>query len=591
MAESTTGGVGRLRGIAVALAFFLTLFAARLIYVQGIQGPELAQEALNARLRTYTIEAPRGQIVDATGQVLAQSSERVNVGINQRVVTSFQYTVDGEVVATGAAAAADLLAPVLGVDEAVLGGMMVGDSTFVYLAKGLTPTQWREIRALGIDGIEPEWVSDREYPNGTTAGNVIGFVGVDDVGLAGLELAYDETLTGIDGAETVEIGVGGQVIPTGTNEIIPAHPGATLHTTIDRDLQFLAQGLLDATVTQYSAQWAGVAVVEIGTGRVIVLADSGAVDPNEPGLWNASDRGARSVTAPYEPGSTGKLLTIAAALNEGLVEPGSVFYVPSRQTIDGQVFNDSTPHPDYDMTLTGILATSSNIGTVQVGNLLGDDLRYQYMLDFGFGTRTGVGLPGEEPGLLGVPDSWDGRTRMTTMFGQGYAITLVQNAAMVATIGNGGTYVQPYLVEAIENADGSITVPDRADPHEVISAEASQMMISMMEGVVLPGGTAPRAAIPNYRVAGKTGTAQTADSSGALTQTVANFVGIVPADNPRFAVAVVVYKPQSGFYGGTIAAPIFQQLAQAALLSYGVPPSQGEPAQLPWLADGSTTIP
>lgn len=588
---ASTGSRARLRIIAVALAFFLTMFAARLVYVQAIQGPELAQQALDSRLRTYTITAPRGEILDAGGEVLAQSSERVNIGVNQRAINSFEYTVDGEVVATGAAAAADLLSPILGIDPAELGGMMVGDSTFVYLVKGLTPTQWREIRALGIDGIEPEWVSEREYPNGTTAGNVVGFVGVDDTGLAGLELTYDSVLTGVDGTETVEIGVGGQVIPTGTNEITEAQPGATLHTTINRDLQFQGQQLVDAAVAQYSAQWAGVAIVEIGTGRVIVLADSGAVDPNDPGLWDASDRGARSVTAPYEPGSTGKLLTIAAALNEGVVNPGSVFSVPSRATIDGQVFNDSEVHPDYEMTLTGILATSSNVGTVQVGNLLSDDLRYQYMRDFGFGSVSGVGLPGEEPGLLGVPDSWDGRTRMTTMFGQGYAITLVQNAAMVATIGNDGTYVQPYLVESIVGADGAVTVPDREPPREVISPEASQMMIDMMEGVVQPGGTAPRAGIPNYRVAGKTGTAQTADASGALTQTVANFVGIVPADNPRFAVAVVVYKPQSGFYGGTIAAPIFQQLAQSALLSYGVPPSTGDPAQLPWLADGSTTIP
>lgn len=591
MAKAGAGSIVRLRLIAGALAFFLLMFAARLVYVQAIQGPELAQQALDARLRTYVIEAPRGQILDATGQVLAQSSERVNIGVNQLEVARFVHEVDGEVVGTGAAAAADLLAPILGVDEAELGGMMVGSSTFVYLAKGLTPTEWREIRALGIDGIGPEWVSDREYPNGNTAGNVLGFVGVDDVGLAGLEQTFNSVLTGVDGAETVEIGVGGQVIPTGTNETVPSQPGSTLNVTIDRDLQFLAQQLVDETTARYSAQWAGVAMVEIGTGRVIVLADSGAVDPNDPGLTNAADRGARSVSAPYEPGSTGKLLTIAAAVDQGVVDPSTVFFIPSRETIDGQVFNDSTPHPDYDMTLTGILATSSNIGTVHVGNLLTDEERYQYMLDFGFGTPTGIGLPGEEPGLLSLPENWDGRTRMTTMFGQGYAITLLQNASMVATIGNGGTYVAPYLVESIEAADGTVTVPDRAEDRQVISPEAAQTMIDMMEGVVQEGGTAPRAAIPNYRVAGKTGTAQTADASGALTQVVANFVGIVPADAPRFAVAVVVYKPQSGFYGGTVAAPIFQQLSQAALLSYGVPPSQGEPAALPWLADGSLTIP
>lgn len=587
----------------IFLAVFL-VFSGRLVHLQAIEGPRLAEEARQDRLRSWEVQAQRGDIRDTTGELLAHSTQRYNVGVNQRKVATFVHkeTVKGEdggeterVVGTGAAAAADLLAPLLGKDPAELGAQLVGDSTFVYLAKGLTPGQWREIRNLGIPGIEPESVTERVYPNGNTAGNLLGYVGADGHGQAGLEYSFDDELEGVDGAETVEIGAGGQVIPTGTWEVTDAVPGDTLRLTINRDVQYVAQQAVDGSRLQYGAQWAGIAVVEIGTGRVVALADSGTVDPGNVEDTPAESRGARSVSAPYEPGSTGKLLTIAAAVDQGLVDAGSTFTVPDRMTFNGQTFKDPEPHPEQRMTLAGIVAQSSNVGTVQVGNLMDDDVRYQYMRDFGFGQRTGVELPGEEPGLLSSPDTWDGRTRMTTMFGQGYAITLMQNAAMVATIGNGGTYVAPFLVDSIEHPDGSRTVPERAATRDVISPDAAQQMLDMMEGVTRPGqiidgarqnqGTGWRAGIDGYRVAGKTGTAQTVDGGGGLGAVVANFVGVVPADNPRFAAAVVVYKPSSGFYGGTVAAPIFHDVLEFTLHTHGVAPSQGTAPELAWTRD------
>lgn len=584
-------GRARRKFVAILLTLLFAVFAARLVLVQVVQGPALAEEARAERLRTFDIEAPRGQILDAHGNVLATSGERVHVAVNQRAVAGFVHRDgDGEVIGTGAAAAADLLAPILDRDPAELGGQMVGDRTWVYLAKDLDPSVWREIRALGIAGIEPEWTTVREYPNGATAGNLIGFVGVDGVGLAGLELTYDESLTGIPGSETVEIGNGGQVIPTGTNEVVEAQQGSTLHTTIDRDLQFFAQQQVDATAAQYGAEWAGVAVMEIGTGNLVALAGSGTVDPNDPGATETSDRNSRAVTDPYEPGSTGKLLTIAAAMNEGLITPESSFLVEGAHDFDGQVINEHTWHEPLDMTTTGIVAISSNVGTVMIGNLLDDEVRYEYMQDFGFGSSTGLGLPGESAGIMSPPESWDPRTRMTTMFGQGYAITLVQNVAMVGTIGNDGLYMAPRLVSSIARPDGTVDVPETPEDRQVLTPETAQSMLDMMESVVQEGGSGEKAAIPGYRVSGKTGTAQTADANGQLTQVVANFVGVVPSDDPKFAVAVVVYKPTSGIYGGTIAAPLFQTVATDALERYGVPPSEGEPAQLPWLADGTRNI-
>ncbi len=580
--------------VAVLFLSVFLVFSGRLVYVQAVQGPRLAGEALQSRLRTYEIQAPRGDIVDVDGEVLATSVQRYNVGVNQGKVATFRHLEedeDGEtvLVGTGAAAAADLLAPLLGRDPAELGAQMVGDSTFTYLAKGLSPSQWREIRALGIPGIEPESVTDRLYPNGTTAGNILGFVkreGSDLIGNAGIEFKFDEELHGRNGSETVEIGNGGQVIPTGMYEVTEGEPGDTLRLTIDRDVQYVAQQALDETVSKYGAHWAGIAVMEIGTGRMLVLADSGAVDPGNVTATPERARGARSVSAPYEPGSTGKLLTIAAAIDDGVVEPLTTFTVPDRMVIDGQLFRDHEPgHPEQEMTVAGILATSSNVGTVLVGNLMEDAHRYEYMRAFGFGSQTGIELPGESAGILYEPDDWDGRTRMTTMFGQGYAVTLAQNVAMVAVLGNGGVHVPPTLVESIEHPDGSVTVPDVPEERRVVSEETAATMIAMMEGVVQPGGTAPKAAIDGYRVAGKTGTAQTADGTGRLNAVVANFVGLVPADDPRFAVAVAVYRPSSGFYGGTIAAPVFKEVAEFALHDAGVKPSSGSAATFPWIVE------
>jgi len=584
----------RRRNIVAALFLSVFLvFSGRLVYVQAVEGPRLKDEALQDRLRSYTIRAPRGEIVDADGEILATSEQRYNIGVNQRKVATFIHRTKGEdgttsIEGTGAEAAADLLAPLLGRDPAELGGQMVGDSTFVYLAKGLTPSQWREIRQLGIPGIEPESITQRVYPNGNTAGNLLGFVKREQnglVGLAGLELYFDAELQGQDGEETVEIGAGGQVIPTGTYELTPAQPGATIHLTIDRDVQYVAQVAVDESVATFGAQWAGVAVMEIPTGRLVALADSRSVDPGNVQATPEAGRGARTVSAPYEPGSTGKLLTIAAAVDQGLVNPLSEFTVPDRMTFNGQTFKDHTPHATARMTLTGILAESSNVGTVQVGNLMDDQVRYEYMRAFGFGSLTGIELPGESAGILREPDDWDGRTRMTTMFGQGLAVTLLQNLGVVGTIANRGTWVAPRLVDSLEYPDGSVVVPEKPAERDVISPEAAQTMIDMMEGVVQEGGTAPRARIDGYRVAGKTGTAQVPDAVGNLTGTVSNFVGIVPADNPRYAVAVVSYRPTSGFFGGTVAAPIFKTVAEFALLDAGVQPSTGSPVVLPWVVE------
>ncbi|WP_127130859.1 penicillin-binding protein 2 [Georgenia sp. SYP-B2076] len=582
---SVAGGRrGRRQLALVAVLTLLLVFGGRLVYVQALQGPELAEQAREDRTRTSLIRAARGDILDADGEVLATSVERFNVGVNQNLVRNYKR-VDPEtkkVLGTGAAAAAEVLAPLLGRDKAELGAELVGESTFVYLAKGLTPEQWREIDDLGVPGIEPEETTERIYPNGTTAGNIIGFVGRDGKGLAGLELTLDKKLTGTDGSLTVEIGGTGQVIPTGTREEVPAVPGQTVHTTVDRDLQFFAQQTIDAQVAKYGAEWGAVVVEEVGTGRILTIADSSTVDPASYQDSAAKDRGSRAVQSPYEPGSTGKLPTVAAAVEEGKVTTSTPFTVPDRLTMpNGQTFSDNDAHETLHLTPTGVLAMSSNTGTVQIGDLIDDHVRYGYLKKFGFGTRTGIELPGESGGTLREPDSWDPRTRYTTMFGQGMSVTLLQNTSMVATLGNKGVRVDPRVVDGMTDGDGTLTPTVPPEGVRVVSEETAATMVAMMESVTADDGTGILGRIDGYRVAAKTGTAQIVDGSGGLNSRLGSYVGLVPAENPRIAVGVVLYKPVGMSYGGVISAPVFRDVAKFALHTLGVPPSTTPAPNLP----------
>ena len=581
---------GRRQAALVIVLTLLLVFGGRLVYVQAVQGPMLAEQAREDRTRTSHIRAPRGDILDADGEVLASTVERYNVGVNQTLVRNYERRdpETREVVGTGAAAAAEVLAPLLGRDKAELGAELVGGSTFVYLAKGLTPEQWRQIDDLGIPGIEPEETTERIYPNGTTAGNVIGFVGGDQDGdgqpdaLAGLELTLDEVLTGTDGSLTVEIGGTGQVIPTGTREEVAAVPGQTVHTTIDRDLQYFAQQTIDEKVAATGSEWGAVVVEEIGTGRVLTIADSSTVDPANYQDSEPADLGSRAVQSPYEPGSTGKLPTFAAALEEGKIDTDTAFTVPDRLTMpNGQTFSDNDPHETRHLTTTGVLSTSSNTGTVQIGDLVDDTVRYGYLKKFGFGTPTGIELPGESGGTLREPGSWDSRTRYTTMFGQGMSVTLLQNTSMVATLGNKGVRVAPRVVDGLTDGDGTHTPTLPADGEEVVSEETAAKMIAMMESVTADDGTGILGRVDGYRVGAKTGTAQIVDGSGGLNSRLGSYVGLVPAENPRIAVGVVLYKPVGMSYGGVIAAPVFRDVAKFALHQLGVPPSTTPAPDLP----------
>ncbi|WP_430867023.1 peptidoglycan D,D-transpeptidase FtsI family protein [Demequina aurantiaca] len=576
--------VKRQRILAMALLALMVVFAGRLVLVQGVNAAELSQVALAQRLVTSEVDTQRADIVDRNGVVLATSVKRYNVGVNQKLLAEFTRTENGQIVAEGPLDAAKILAPILGLKESELAADMMGDSTFKYIAKDITPETWALVSDENIYGIEPEPTSERVYPNGDIAGNVVGFVAgssdsVGEKGAAGTELLYEDELLGKPGSITYEKGGGGTIIPTGEFEETPAVPGSTVVLTIDRDIQWQVQKIVAEALETTGSERAMVTVEDVQTGEILALVDSDSVDPNDPGATDANARAARTVSTVFEPGSTGKVITMAAALEEGVATPTSEFTAPYQYTTsNNQTFKDSHDLGTQKLTLAGVLVQSSNTGTVQVGEKLSEETRYDYLSAFGFGTPTNVGLPDESGGILHPWQDWDGRTKYAVLYGQGVSVTALQTAQVYQTVANGGVRLQPTIVKGLQHADGSFTPRELDEPTRVISEKTSDELMLMLEDVT-EEGTGGLAQIEGYRVAGKTGTAQAADDNGQLTKIIASFVGMAPADDPRIVVSVIMYEPKTSIWGGTVAAPVFKDVATFALQALRVPPS-GESAEL-----------
>ncbi|MDN4479524.1 peptidoglycan D,D-transpeptidase FtsI family protein [Demequina muriae] len=570
----------RQRVVTLVTLVILLVFAVRLVMIQGVNASELSVAALENRLATSTIEPVRADIVDRNGDVMATSAQRYHVFVNQETLQEFQRIENRQVVAEGPLDAARILAPILGVSESELAADLVGDKTFQYIAKYVTPETWGLINAEGIPGIDREPVTERQYPNGNIGGNVVGFVGGRedkqgvDWGLAGVEAAFEDELLGTPGSLTYESDArGGTVIPTGVLEEEEAVPGSTVMLTLDRDIQFYAQQALDEALKVNGGSQGIVLVQDVKTGEFLAIADSGAVDPNDPGATDAAARGSRAVEDIFEPGSTAKVITMAAALEEGVATPTSRYIAPYQYTTENnQTFKDSHEHEDQKLTLSGVLVTSSNTGTIQVGEDLTEAQRHHYLEAFGFGSPTGVGLPTEVGGILHPWQQWDGRTKWAVLYGQGVATTALQTSQVYQTIANGGVRLQPSVVNGYETADGEFIARETDEPRQVVSEETADQLMLMLEDVT-ESGTGGLAKIDGYRVAGKTGTAEAADENGELNRLVSSFVGVAPADDPRIVVSVIVWDPKSSIWGGEVAAPVFKDVTTFALQALRVPPS------------------
>lgn len=566
----------RLRmGIVAALSILaLLITSVRLVSIQGMDSMKLAEKALSNRLVTHTLPADRGQILASDGTVLADSVSRYQLVVDQ--VNVAQYKVDGELL--GAWGAAEALAKPLHTDPGLLYPELVGDKRWNPVAKGLTSETWREVQKLEILGVSAEEYSVRSYPSGGVAGNLVGFLSSDGTAQAGLEQVYDKQLSGRDGQQQYERGARGEIIPLGDNNIRDAVDGEGVQTTIDPDLQYYAQQAIEEQRKKHKAESATIVVKEVKTGRIITAADAPSVDPNSPGAVDAVDRGSRIFTDVFEPGSTAKMVTAAALLDQGKVTPEQRFTVPDKwKAPNDEEFRDSHDHPDELLTFAGIIAQSSNTGTILAGQQLSEEQRYGYMKKFGFGSTSGIGFPAETGGILHPHEDWDGRTKYTVMFGQGVAANALQTTDVISTIANGGVHVPSTLVDGMISPSGKTIPSPKSTTQRVISTKAADETLSMLEGVVAEG-TGKSAQVSGYRVAGKTGTAQApAAEGGGYDGYTASFVGVLPAEDPQLAISVTLQRPRDGYYGGQAAAPVFSDVAGFAMRHLKIPPSTEKP--------------
>lgn len=562
-------------GLAV-LVLLLAVLGIRLVFVQGLDPSGHAQAAVSERLRTVPIPAERGDILDSQGRTMATTVERYDLVVDQRVVDDFRERdeVSGlQTTVTLQSAMADL-GEIIDEDPAELEELMIGDSPYSVVARGITPEERRQAMDLGIPGLYAEPLSQRTYPSGSVGGSILGFVGTDGQPLDGLELSQQDHLAGADGERTYEIAADGVRIPTATFEETPAQDGQDLRLTLDQDLQWFAQEAVAEKANQYNAQWGNVTVLDAQTGDILAMADSQTVDPADPGETDELFRRPLAVTQDFEPGSTGKAITFATALEEGAVTPTEAFTVPNRYDFDGEVVNDAVRHPTYEMTAAGIFARSYNTGTVMVGNEVDEQVRYEYMRSAGLGEEIDIGMPSQATSLLTPPEDWDSRQPYSTQFGQGYTSSVLHNVSIFQAIVNGGVHQDLQLIDAYVDPDGEEHPVERPEGERVFSEETSEEMLRLLEGVVVEG-TGDGAQVPGYRVGGKTGIAQAAGEGGGFDGHTISFIGAAPLDDPQYVVSVTIHRPQ-GHWQSWQVTDTFSQVMSHVLSTYQVPPDGDE---------------
>jgi cell division protein FtsI (penicillin-binding protein 3) len=564
------------------MLFLLSLFGGRLVQVQGFDASALAAEALQNRTQTEPLYAHRGDIVDARGTVLATTIELRDIRVDQTLVTEYRRRVGDDRVLVGVRGAAEDLAPLLGTSVDTLTTQLTGTSKGATIARGVRPDVAREILRLAVPGLYAWQASRRVYDNGSLAANLLGFLDHDKKARGGLEQALDGSLMGSDGKLVYEKGLDGATIPTGVISETDPRDGCTVRLTIDRDLQWKAQQLLAAQVKATGSKHGYAVVLDPRTFAVRALATVPTFDPNHPERATQDTINDRGMLDTFEPGSTAKVMTLAAALQEKKVTPATRFTIPPFLKRSDTVFHDAETHGTEPLTLAGVLAQSSNIGTILTGERLSTETLARYQRLFGLGTPTGIGLP-ESSGLLSDWRTWSGSQRYTVMFGQGMSVTALQAAGVFATLANDGVRLRPQLVAGTTCSDGVFHPAAPSQPLQVVSADTARSMRLMMEQVVGEHGTAMKASIPGYRVAGKTGTAQVPGKGGyepgAYT---ASFIGMAPADDPALVVAVVLDRPSKGsHFGGEIAAPVFRDLTAWAMRQGKIPPTGTTAPRIP----------
>jgi cell division protein FtsI (penicillin-binding protein 3) len=559
------------------------LLGIRLVDFQVVQAAEIKEKSMERRSVTQTLTALRGEIQDSSGQILARTVFRYDVNVAPKnVAPVIRYSEDGTRTEIPVEQIAIELAKLLGLTVSEIAPKLVGDSQYANLAKRVDAETYSAIRELKVPWIYFDRFADRLYPNGAVAGNLIGFVGADGEPLAGLERQYNTCLAGVDGQETYERSAEGVRIPASSVMTQPIQNGGNLKLTIDSNLQFFAQQVLADSVNDLSADWASAVVMEAKTGKIIVAAEAPSVDPNDPSASKAQDRGSRIFQSAFEPGSVMKALTVAMVLDTGTANEKDKVKAPYSLKLDfpGGSVQDSFGHETYYLTLGGVLRYSSNTATVQFGRQIDKNVRYEYLKKFGFGKQTALRFEGESSGILHPADEWDKMTNYATMFGQGISVTGIQMASAYQAIANGGVKLDPVLVEGCALEDGTVTMQPKQTSTRVLSEAKAKNTLELMEKVVEFGGVGKNAAIPGYRVGGKTGTAQVQQGSGYGSRFAISFYGVAPIEDPQYIVGVTIYRPV-GETNSMKTTPVFKAIMQQVLKHYRVPPSTTKSRDIP----------
>ncbi|WP_328870729.1 peptidoglycan D,D-transpeptidase FtsI family protein [Streptomyces sp. NBC_00287] len=590
----------RLRMVSLALTLVLIAFVVRLLQVQAVDASTYAAKAEKNRYVGYTLAAERGGITDRNGVALAASVDAYDITADPTLFTRKSLKVGD-----GPEQAAALLAPILGQDQAALTKKLRTKGQYVLLSRRQTPQVWKQIKDLKsalatkaetdpstvnvLAGVFSVASSKRVYPNGDLAAGILGWVNYDGKGGGGVEQQLEEELAGEDGKIRYAQS-GGRQVPTAGSTETPAVPGSDVELTIDRDIQWAAQNAISEQVAESKADRGYVIVQDTKTGEILAMANSPGFDPNDLSEADANSLHNWSLEDAYEPGSTAKVLSMAAVLEEGAATPDTHVVVPNRLHRGDRLFKDDINHPTWYLTLNGVLAKSSNIGTILATGQLGktqkesNQVLYSYLRKFGLGSYTGLGFPGETKGILAPPDQWSTSQQYTIPFGQGVSVTAMQAASVYSTIANGGVRVEPTLVRGTEGPDGRFTPAPKPEKKRVVSAKTAKTLAQMLESVVDDEeGTGTKARIPGYRVAGKTGTANRVDpATGKYRGYTSSFAGFAPADQPRITVYCAIQNATKGnYFGGQICGPVYKKVMEFALKTLQVPPTGAPAAKLP----------
>lgn len=550
-----------LRRLIALFAFFTVALASivvRLVVLQVSRAQAYQNEAMRQRVSTVGLPAWRGRILDRSGDALAISVPAVDVYADPTYVRSPRRT-------------ARELARILDLRVRPLVRSLESETTFVYVARHVPMDLAARIRALQLPGIDDLPVSARSYPAGALAPQVLGFVNVDGKGISGLEMQYDDLLAGRPGERTWEHGPDGRPIVGGIHLERPPVPGVDIETTIDRDFQYQVQLALSRYVRMNHATHGTVIVMGPRTGDVLAMATYPWFDPNDPAASPIAAERNRSIVDVYEPGSTNKVITAAAAVEERAIPLDQALRVPWTMRVGDYTIHDSHRHPPEWMTLGDIVAESSNIGAAMVAERLGETRMARYLSAFGLGRPTGVDFPYEARGIMLPLSQWSDSSLATMAYGQGIAVTPLQMISVFATIANGGEWVQPRLVRGTVDAAGFHPVPI-GRIRRVVS-EATARTVTRMLAAAVADGTGSQAQVPGFQVAGKTGTARIPMPSGGYytDRSIASFIGFLPAGDPKVVIAAILDRPTT-VYGGIAAAPLFRTVARYAIEQLGIAP-------------------